>query len=156
MIISQIKKLVISEYTKNPNLDKKKLIEKINNFLDTQAINDTLEIDDVSAIETPEVAAKYISDIAIKEFEKIKKKAISEEEFYDLERRIVLGSIDDLWMRHIDSMSKLREEVAFEGYAQRQPLVVYKTKAYGKFEELLGELEYKVTKIIFGLDKQEP
>jgi preprotein translocase subunit SecA len=59
-------------------------------------------------------------------------------------------------MRHIDSMSKLREEVAFEWYAQRQPLVVYKEKAYIKFTDLLSELEYKVTKIIFGLDKQEP
>jgi preprotein translocase subunit SecA len=32
----------------------------------------------------------------------------------DLERRIVLQSIDNLWMRHIDAMSRLREEVAFE------------------------------------------
>jgi preprotein translocase subunit SecA len=36
-------------------------------------------------------------------------------------------------MRHIDGMSKLREEVAFEGYAQRDPLVVYKEKAFQKF-----------------------
>jgi len=32
----------------------------------------------------------------------------------DLEKRVVLSSIDELWMRHIDSMSKLRDEVAFE------------------------------------------
>jgi len=31
-----------------------------------------------------------------------------------MERRIVLQSIDELWMRHIDAMSKLREAVAFE------------------------------------------
>ena len=155
MIISQVNKLVISEFTKNPNLDKKKLIEKVNNFLEVSAINDTTEIDDVSAIETPELAAKYISDIAIKEFEKIKEKSSSHDDFYELERKIVLSSIDELWMRHIDSMSKLREEVAFEWYAQRQPLVVYKEKAYTKFSDLLSELEYKITKVIFALDKSE-
>jgi preprotein translocase subunit SecA len=58
-------------------------------------------------------------------------------------------------MRHIDAMSRLREEVAFEWYAQKQPLVVYKTKAYSKFEDLLWELEHKITKIIFALDKNE-
>jgi preprotein translocase subunit SecA len=31
-----------------------------------------------------------------------------------LQRNIVLQSIDYLWMRHIDAMSRLREEVAFE------------------------------------------
>lgn len=155
MIISQVEKLVISEFTKDINLDKKKLIEKVNHFLEVNAINDATEIDDVKAIETPELAAKYISNIAIEEFEKIKEKAKSLEDFYEIERKIVLGSIDELWMRHIDSMSKLREEVAFEWYAQRQPLVVYKEKAYIKFSDLLSELEYKVTKIIFALDKNE-
>ncbi len=155
MIISQVSKLVISEFTKEPNLDKKKLIEKVNHFLEVKAINETTEIDDVKAIETAHLSAEYISDIAIEEFEKIKKKAISEEEFFELERKIVLSSIDELWMRHIDSMSKLREEVAFEWYAQRQPLVVYKEKAYMRFEEMLSELDYKVTKIIFALDKSE-
>ncbi|MBT3853708.1 hypothetical protein HOF65_07240 [bacterium] len=36
------------------------------------------------------------------------------EAYYTLERRIVLQSIDRLWMRHIDAMSRLKEEVAFE------------------------------------------
>jgi len=45
---------------------------------------------------------------------KIKEKIVDVEAYYNLERRIVLQSIDDLWMRHIDAMSRLREEVAFE------------------------------------------
>jgi preprotein translocase subunit SecA len=63
----------------------------------------------------------------------------------------MLQSIDELWMRHIDAMSKLREDVAFEGYAQKNPLVVYKEKAYFKFKNLINELEYKVVKAIFSV-----
>jgi preprotein translocase subunit SecA len=57
---------------------------------------------------------KYISDMAHDELDKIKKEKFNEEQFLDIERKIVLQSIDELWMNHIDSMSKLREEVAFE------------------------------------------
>jgi preprotein translocase subunit SecA len=46
--------------------------------------------------------------------EEARKNFQEEEEFFELERRIVLQTIDEIWMFHIDSMSKLREAVAFE------------------------------------------
>jgi preprotein translocase subunit SecA len=42
------------------------------------------------------------------------KSSVIEAEFYDYEKRLYLQSVDELWMRHIDDMSHLREEVAFE------------------------------------------
>lgn len=68
------------------------------------------------------------------------------EDFADFERRLMLQSIDELWMQHIDAMAHLREEVAFEGYAQKNPLIVYKERAFDKFVALLGEIGFKVTK----------
>ncbi|MDD5376895.1 MAG: preprotein translocase subunit SecA [Candidatus Gracilibacteria bacterium] len=68
------------------------------------------------------------------------------EDFADFERRLTLQSIDELWMQHIDAMAHLREEVAFEGYAQKNPLIVYKERAFDKFVALLGEVGFKVTK----------
>ncbi|NVP17164.1 preprotein translocase subunit SecA [Candidatus Gracilibacteria bacterium] len=154
MIISQIKSLVISEYTKNEKANKE-IIQKVNEFLSIKAIDDKIEIDDVNGIKDSDELASYISDIAIEEFENLKKEAISEDDYFSLERRIVLSSIDELWMRHIDSMSRLREEVAFEGYAQKNPLVVYKEKAYYKFRDLINEIEFKVVKAIFSIKKIE-
>jgi preprotein translocase subunit SecA len=68
------------------------------------------------------------------------------EDFADFERRLTLQSIDELWMQHIDAMAHLREEVAFEGYAQKNPLIVYKERAFDKFITLLSEIGFKVTK----------
>jgi preprotein translocase subunit SecA len=68
------------------------------------------------------------------------------EDFADFERKLTLQSIDELWMQHIDAMAHLREEVAFEGYAQKNPLIVYKERAFDKFVLLLGEIGFKVTK----------
>lgn len=163
MVNSQITTLVQAEYLKNnkneddfdenKNSDNSKLIKKVNEFLWVEAINDTIELDDVNWIHNSNKLAEYISNIAIEELEKLKNNVVSKDEYKNLEKRIVLSSIDELWMRHIDSMSKLRESVAFEWYAQRQPLTVYKEKAYYKFKELINEIEYKVVKAMFSIKR---
>ena len=158
MVQNQISALVQSEFTKQSqkdNFDVKEIIKKVNEFLWREALDDKIEVDDVSNIKDWEELAKYIWNIAIDELEKMKDQAISQEAFFDLEKRVVLSSIDELWMRHIDSMSKLRDEVAFEWYAQRNPLVVYKEKAFQKFDNLINEIEYKVVKSMFSIRQNE-
>lgn len=159
MITQQLKKLVLAELSKNKEIEeieeinKKEIIIKVNEFLWVEAIADTIENDDIFWMQDPEEIANYIVKIWIDEFNKIKEKIQDKEAFYDLERRIVLQSIDNLWMRHIDAMSRLREEVAFEWYAQRQPIVVYKEKAFRKFQDLMDEIEYKTVKSIFSINQ---
>lgn len=151
MVRSQIVELVLSESTWNfEELNKNKLIKKVNEFLWVDIIDDKIENDDINGINELNNLADYIWDIAEKEIDKLREEK-NEDDFYELERRIVLQSVDELWMRHIDNMSKLREEVAFEWYAQRNPLIVYKEKAYEKFKIMIWELEYKVTKAIFSV-----
>ncbi len=150
MITSQLNMLIESSLNdKSEEWDRKKFKEDVNDFLGTQLIDDTIENNDIDWINLKNEMKKYIIEMALEELEKIKNENFSDEQFYDLERNIVLQSIDELWMKHIDSMSRLREEVAFEWYAQRNPLVVYKEKAFWKFEDLINTLSFKVTKTIF-------
>lgn len=149
MVSSQIEKFVSALIIKNISRDE--IIKKVNEFVGVDLINDVVEKDDVSWSLEENSLSSYIAKIATEEIEKIKANFKNEEDFYDLERRMVLQSIDELWMRHIDSMSKLRESVAFEWYAQKNPLIVYKEKAFYKFEELIWEIEYKTTKAIFSV-----
>ena len=154
MISSQITKIVIAEISKwENNFKKDNLIKKTNDLLWIKAINNTIEIDDIKGTTNTNKLSNYIIAIAIKKLDKLKNEAINIKHFYNLERRIVLSSIDELWMRHINAMSRLREEVAFEWYAQKNPLVVYKEKAFEKFKNLLDELEFKVTKVMFSINK---
>ena len=134
-------------------MSKGQIAEKINEFLGTLIVKDTLEKDDIAGIHNIDTLQEYILKLIFEELDALKNLAIDLESFYSLEKRIVLSSIDELWMRHIDAMSRLREEVAFEGYAQRNPLIVYKEKAFTKFADLIGELEYKVTKSMFSINK---
>ncbi len=160
IIKSQIKKVALAELNKNKDWNNKDLIKNINKFLEIEAIDTQVEKDDVEAIASIELSeidkadrlAEYVYKIAIEELDKLIENVENKQEFYDLEKRILLSSIDELWMNHIDSMTKLREEVAFEWYAQRQPLVVYKEKAFVKFGDLLDDIEYKVTKWMFSIN----
>lgn len=140
MIKHQIEKIVSALVEKNTS--KEEIIKKVNEFLWVELLT-KLEVEDKNAY------AEHIWNFIAEEIDKLKSNFKSEEDFYDIERKIVLQSIDELWMRHIDSMSKLREAVAFEWYAQRNPLIVYKEKAFEKFDELISEIEYKTTKSIF-------
>ena len=154
MIKNQIEKLVEAELFRMwDEVNKKELINKLNSFLGIEIIDDKIENDDIYGIKDNKELFRYISNIAISKIEELKSQAKVEEDFYELERRIVLQSIDELWMRHINAMSRLREDVAFEWYAQRSPLVTYKEKAFTKFNDLINEVEFKVIKAIFSVNK---
>ncbi len=77
-----------------------------------------------------------------------------ERNFDDFEREVYLASIDQLWMEHIEKMTNLREDVAFEWYNQKQPLLVYQERAYELFMKMLDEIHYRVVRGILGSNSQ--
>ena len=64
------------------------------------------------------------------------------------ERVVTLQSIDTHWMDHIDEMSHLREQVAFSGYAQRDPLIEYKDQGFRRFQQLLVAIESTIIRTL--------
>lgn len=66
--------------------------------------------------------------------------------FDHFQREVYLASIDQLWMEHIEKMANLREDVAFEGYNQKQPLLVYQERAYEFFMQMMDEIHYRVVR----------
>ena len=72
-----------------------------------------------------------------------------------IEKAIFLRATDSLWMDHIDSMSRLRENVAFSGYAQKDPLTEYKGQGFQMFNELLGMMNSSTINTLFKMDLVE-
>ena len=52
----------------------------------------------------------------------------------NLERSIILISIDQIWREHLQKMALLREAVGWRGYGQKNPLYEYKQDAFYMFE----------------------
>ncbi len=149
MLQNQIHLLVESLHLSDEGQNSSNIKEKINEFFGKPVIDDTVETDDILGTHSRSSMKEYLSQIAWEELQKIQILFTDPEAFFDIERRIVLQSIDELWMKHIDSMSHLREEVAFEGYAQKHPIVVYKERAFEKFQTLIDEVEFKTVKALY-------
>ena len=66
-----------------------------------------------------------------------------------LERYIILNAIDRLWQEHLYAMDALREGVYLRGYAQKDPLIEYKTEAYEMFVDLMANIKNEVLHNLF-------
>ncbi|MDQ6626215.1 MAG: SEC-C metal-binding domain-containing protein, partial [Verrucomicrobiota bacterium] len=66
-----------------------------------------------------------------------------------LERYIILNAIDRLWQEHLYAMDALREGVYLRSYAQKDPLVEYKTEAFDMFTELMANIKNEVLHNLF-------
>jgi len=71
------------------------------------------------------------------------------------ERVVTLRSIDMHWMDHIDEMSHLREQVAFAGYAQRDPLIEYKDQGFRRFQQLLVSIDSTIIRTLIQIDFEQ-
>ncbi len=74
---------------------------------------------------------------------------MGEEAIRELERVLVLRTIDNLWVDHLDVMTDLREGIGLRGYAQRDPLVEYKNEGFSRFEEMLAKVEGDISRRFF-------
>ena len=62
-----------------------------------------------------------------------------------IEKQVLLQTIDTKWREHLITLEHLRSVVGFRGYAQRDPLNEYKSEAFQLFEVLLNGLRSEVS-----------
>ena len=64
-------------------------------------------------------------------------------------RQLLLRVISDLWVEYLTQMEALRVSIGLEAYAQRDPLVQYKNKAFEMFQGLLRDMRMSVVTRMF-------
>ncbi|SIT88309.1 protein translocase subunit secA [Yoonia rosea] len=84
-----------------------------------------------------EAADKYMAE---------KAEAFGDETMRNVEKQLLLQTIDAKWREHLLTLEHLRSVVGFRGYAQRDPLNEYKTEGFQLFETMLESLRSDVTK----------
>jgi preprotein translocase subunit SecA len=70
---------------------------------------------------------------------------IGPETFRQIEKMVLLQTLDHLWREHIVTLEHLRQVIGFRAYGQRDPLNEYKTEAFVLFEGMLAKLREAVT-----------
>jgi preprotein translocase subunit SecA len=83
------------------------------------------------------------------EFKKIACEVIGTKVQTEIYRHILLRVISDLWVEYLTKVEALRVSIGLEAYAQRDPLVQYKSKASEMFTQLLGDIRMGVISRMF-------
>jgi len=73
-----------------------------------------------------------------------------------VEREILIRSIDNLWVDHLDALDGLRAGIGLRGYGQRDPLVEYKKESRSMFEQLLNLINRQVVYSIYKVGLMRP
>ena len=78
-------------------------------------------------------------------------KILGEDQSKEIEKRILLQSIDMNWKSHIQYLEQLRQVVGLRSYGQRDPLVEYKKEAFDLFTNLLEKLKLDYITVLMNL-----
>ncbi|WP_321395788.1 preprotein translocase subunit SecA [Emcibacter sp.] len=65
-----------------------------------------------------------------------------------VEKQILLQSIDSHWKEHLAQLDHLRQVIQLRAYGQRDPLNEYKTEAFGMFESMLSQTRENVVMLM--------
>jgi preprotein translocase subunit SecA len=137
------------------NLKTQKLSDPKNNEL-----NNKLRVifgKSLSEIELNELILKKDNDLKGVILEKFnnarneRSKILGEIQSKEIEKRILLQSIDFNWKSHIQYLEQLRQVIGLRSYGQRDPLIEYKKEAFDLFSNLLNKLKLDHIKILMNL-----
>lgn len=95
----------------------------------------------------PEIIETRIADMATAKF-KAKGAALDETVWRQVEKSILLQTLDHHWKEHLSTLDALRQVIYLRAYAQKNPVNEYKQEAFGLFERMLAAIREGVTKTI--------
>ncbi len=98
---------------------------------------------------------EYLIKLSKEKYENSLAKSAPAELVLEIEKQVLLRSLDNLWVEHLVAVDYLRTGIGLRGYGQRDPLVEYKKETYHMFNQLLSafqkEVVYTIYKISAGI-----
>ena len=67
----------------------------------------------------------------------------------EVERVVLLKSVDSFWMDHIDAMDELKRGIGLRSYAQRDPVVEYRIEGFDMFDKMIEAIREQTVKMMF-------
>jgi preprotein translocase subunit SecA len=99
---------------------------------------------------TPFDLEERFHEEAIDVYEK-REQEIGEDQFRDIERRVLLSVLDNRWREHLYEMDYLQEGIGLRAIAQKDPLIEYQREGFGMFEGMLESLKEDFVRYVFHL-----
>ena len=85
-----------------------------------------------------------------------KESSLSDSTMRQLEKMVLLSTIDHLWKDHLLAMDHLREGIGLQGYGQKDPLIEYKKQGFKFFEMMMNQITGEVVRKMFSVQLADP
>ena len=107
---------------------------------------DSIAVSDLEG-KTVDEMVSYLMDRAEANYETKEKQLYDASQMLEFEKVVILRVVDSHWTDHIDEMDQLRQSIGLRGYGQLNPLVEYQSDGFKMFEQMIGDIEYEVTRL---------
>ncbi len=77
-----------------------------------------------------------------------REKILGTDRMRELERVVLLKTVDRYWMDHIDNMTELKRGIYLRSYGQKDPVTEYKLEGFDMFDEMIATIREDTTKLI--------
>ncbi len=138
-----------AEKTSEWNL--KEIAETINSMISLSNQEEELKKLLVSSLsDSREAIIKYLQTKAEEIYQSLVSRFVSlGVDFVEVAKGMLLRSIDQMWVDHLETMDYMRRGIGLRGYGQRDPLVEYKKEAYRMYHELLDLVRQQLVYSIY-------
>ena len=99
---------------------------------------------------TPDSVAEQINELAEQKYEQ-REQEFGAEMMREIERVVLLRSVDTHWMDHIDAMDELRNGIYLRSYGQHDPVVEYRNEGYEMFNAMTESIREETTKMVLNV-----
>jgi preprotein translocase subunit SecA len=103
--------------------------------------------EEVNVTDREALTEEFVED-ALESYEE-REQALGSELSREVERYIILQTVDQRWREHLEAMDYLREGVHLRAFAQKDPLVEYRGEGHAMFEELGRTIREEVVFTLF-------
>lgn len=110
---------------------------------------EALQIDDLNKVEKVDVIEK-LEKAAESQYD-LREEEIGDEMMREVERVVLLRSVDTHWMDHIDAMDELRNGIGLRSYGQHDPVVEYRNEGYDMFNAMTASIKEETAKRILNV-----
>jgi len=98
----------------------------------------------------PQDLVEFLMTRASERYE-AQKELFGEQTYAEVQRSVLLRSVDRHWMDHIDVMDDLKESVGLQSYAQRDPVTEYRLQGADMFDEMVADIRAETVRMILSV-----
>ncbi len=109
-----------------------------------------LLVESLRGLRADEVADR-VTDAALEAYER-RESEIGAATLREIERLVLLQTIDRKWIDHLHNMDALREGIGLRAYAQASPLIEYQREGYDMFQATLNAIQEDAVRLLFRVE----